>query len=97
MLGHTVIFVRYNNVAKGICLLDKKQISFIQEKLHASKSFWKIYPLNTDCWFTLLVLLFDLEILEKKSENDKSTVDWKKNLWKWPVIINPKSDFSPRK
>ena len=33
-------------MAKGIRLLDKKQILFIQEKFHASKSIWKIYPLN---------------------------------------------------
>ena len=42
MLGRKVIYVRcincsYNNVAKGIPLLDKKH--FIQEKVHASKSF----------------------------------------------------------
>ena len=29
----------YNNVAKGIRLLDKKHFLFIQEKVHASKSF----------------------------------------------------------
>ena len=43
ILGRKVIYVRcincsYNNVAKGIRLLDKKAC-FIQEKLHASKSF----------------------------------------------------------
>ena len=27
----------------------------------------------TDCWFTLLVLLFFLEILKKSSENDQLT------------------------
>ena len=47
-----VIYVRYMNcsyniVAKGIRLLDKKAFLFIQEKFHASKSFWKIYPLNS--------------------------------------------------
>ena len=37
----------YNNVAKGIRLLDKKNIFlFLQETFHASKSFLKIYPLN---------------------------------------------------
>ena len=45
MLGRKVIYVRcincsYNNVAKGICLLDKKKaFLFIQEQFHASKSF----------------------------------------------------------
>ena len=29
----------YNNAAKGIRLLDKKQFLFIQENFHASKSF----------------------------------------------------------
>ena len=34
----------------------------------------EIFRFNTDCWFTLLVLLFYLEILKKKSfENDQST------------------------
>ena len=46
-----VIYVRcincsYNNVAKGICLLDKKAIFVYTEKNHASKSFLKIYPLK---------------------------------------------------
>ena len=44
MLGRKVIYVRcmncpYNNVAKGIRLLDKKQFLFIQEQFHASKRF----------------------------------------------------------
>ena len=52
MFGCKVIYVRfincsYNNVAKGIPLLDKKPFLFKQEKIHASKSFWKIYPLIT--------------------------------------------------
>ena len=39
-----VIYVKctncsYNNVAKGIRLLDSKHFLFIQEKFHASKSF----------------------------------------------------------
>ena len=44
-LGHKRIYVRcincsYNNVAKGIHLIDKnKQYLFIQEKFHPSKSF----------------------------------------------------------
>ena len=52
MLGRKVIYVRciscsYNNVTKGIRLLDKKkQFLFIQEHFNASKSFWKIYPFN---------------------------------------------------
>ena len=46
MLGRKMIYVRYNNVAKGIRLLDKKAILVYTEKFHASKSFWKIYPLN---------------------------------------------------
>ena len=37
----------YNNVAKGICLLDKKQFLFIQENVHTSKSFCEIYPLKS--------------------------------------------------
>ena len=42
--GRKVIYARfkncsYNNVAKGIRLLDKKAVSLIQEKVHASKSF----------------------------------------------------------
>ena len=42
--GGKVIYVRciscsYNNVAKDIRLLDKKQFLFIQENFHASKSF----------------------------------------------------------
>ena len=50
-VGRKVIYVRciscsYNNVAKSIRLLDKKQFLIIQENFHASKSFWKIYPLN---------------------------------------------------
>ena len=37
----------YNNVAKGILLLDKKKhFLFIQDKFHAGKSFRKIYPLK---------------------------------------------------
>ena len=44
MLGRKVIYVRcincsYNNAAKGIRLLIKKQFLFIQKKNHASKSF----------------------------------------------------------
>ena len=51
LFGRKVIYVRYkscsyNNVAKGIRLLKKKQFMFIQENFHASKSFWKIYPIN---------------------------------------------------
>ena len=38
------------------CLLDKKAFLFIQEKVHGSKSFWKIYPLNT-LLFTYYVIL----------------------------------------
>ena len=54
MLGRKVIYVRciscsYNNVAKGIRLLDKKQFLFIQENFHASKSFLKIYPHKELC------------------------------------------------
>ena len=42
--GRKVIYMRcincsYNNVAKGIRLLDIKAFLFIQEKNHASKSF----------------------------------------------------------
>ena len=32
-------------MAKGIRLVDKKAFLFIQEKFHASKNFWKKYPL----------------------------------------------------
>ena len=44
VLGRKVIYVRcisclYNNVAKSIRLLDKKQFLLIQENFHASKSF----------------------------------------------------------
>ena len=44
MLGRKVIYVRcmncaYNNVAKGICLLDKKAIFVYTGKNHANKSF----------------------------------------------------------
>ena len=51
MLGRKVIYVRcinysYNNVAKGIGLLDKKHFLFIQQTVCASKSFRKIYPLK---------------------------------------------------
>ena len=52
MLGCKVIYVRciscsYNNVAKGIRLLDKKkQFLFIQENFHASQSYLKIYTLK---------------------------------------------------
>ena len=51
MLGRKVIYVRciscsYNIVAKSIRLYDKKAILVLQENFHASKSFWKIYPLN---------------------------------------------------
>ena len=43
ILSRKVIYVRcinfsYNNVAKVIRLLDKKQVLFIQEIFHASKS-----------------------------------------------------------
>ena len=42
-----IIHKLYKNVAKGIRLLDKKNIiSFIQENFHSSKSFWKIYSLK---------------------------------------------------
>ena len=45
-----MIYVRcvnciYNNVAKGIRLLDKKTFLFIQEKFHASKSFCILFVL----------------------------------------------------
>ena len=54
MLGRKVIYVRcincsYNNVAKGICFLDKKQFLFIQEKfrqIRAFESYIHVYPLN---------------------------------------------------
>ena len=36
----------YNNVAKGIRLLEKKTFLLIKENFHASKSFWKIFPLQ---------------------------------------------------
>ena len=67
MLGRKVIYVRYinclyNNVAKGIRLLDKKAFMFIQEKNHASKSFWKIYLLNT---------IWNLK-MEKEHTNNKT-------------------------
>ena len=63
MLGHKVIYVRfinwsYNNLAKGIRLLDKKQFLFIQEKCHASKSFWKIYPLNVSAYIDSVLDFF---------------------------------------
>ena len=82
MLGCKVICVRYincpyNNVAKDIRLLDKKSFLFIQEKFHASKSFWKIYPLNVKFVFTWItkennscVLTADKQ-LEKIKENIK--------------------------
>ena len=49
-VGIKVIYVRcikcsYNNEAKGIRLLDKKNIFFIQEKIHASKNFEIHIPL----------------------------------------------------
>ena len=52
MLGRKRIYMRsincsYNNVAKCIRLLDKKQFLFIKEKFHAGQSFWKIYPLKS--------------------------------------------------
>ena len=31
----------------------------------------KYLKINTDCWFTLLVLLFVMEILKKSSKNDQ--------------------------
>ena len=37
---------QYNNVAKGIRLLDKKAFFVYTGKNHASKRFWKIYPLK---------------------------------------------------
>ena len=51
MFGRKVVYVRcitcsYNNVAKGVRLLDKNIFVFIQEKIHASKSFRKIYPIK---------------------------------------------------
>ena len=51
MLGRKVICVRcinysYNDIAKGIRLIDKLAILFIQEKSHTSKSFWKKHPLK---------------------------------------------------
>ena len=51
MLGRKVIYVRcincsYNNLAKGIRLLDKKLFLFIQKKIHASKSFERYISLN---------------------------------------------------
>ena len=44
MLGRKVIYVRcikciYNNVAKGIRLLDKKHFLFIQEKIMQVRAF----------------------------------------------------------
>ena len=50
-VGGKVIYARcincsYNNVAKGIRLLNEKAFLFIQERFHASKSFSKIYPLK---------------------------------------------------
>ena len=64
MLGREVIYVRcincsYNNVAKGIRLLDKKARFVTHEKCHASKSFWKIYPFKSFCYaaFTLAIVL----------------------------------------
>ena len=54
MMGRKVIYLRcikcsYNNVAKGIRVLDKKAIFGFQEKFHASKSFRKTYPLKATC------------------------------------------------
>ena len=51
MFGRIAICVRcincsYNNVAKGIRLLNKKAIFVYTGKIHASKSFRKIYPLE---------------------------------------------------
>ena len=52
MFGRKVIYVRfincsYNNVAKGIRLLDKKAIFVYTGKIHARKSFLKdLYPLS---------------------------------------------------
>ena len=40
--------------------------------------------INTDCWFTLLVLPFVLEILKKKA--------LKKKLWKWPIDWSSEND-----
>ena len=64
MLGRKVIFVRcincsYNNVAKGIRLLDKKAFFIYTGKFHASKSVRKIHiPL-----ILLLICIF-LNIIE---------------------------------
>ena len=57
MLGRKVIYVRcincvYNNVAKGIRILDKKAFLFIQENVHASKSFEGYIPL-INAWGTV--------------------------------------------
>ena len=66
MFGRKVINVRcincsymYNNVAKGIRLLDKKNIFlFLQETFHASKSFLKIYPLKETKSATMNIFRF---------------------------------------
>ena len=36
----------YNNIAKGIHLIDKKAIFVYTGKIHTNKSFWMQHPLN---------------------------------------------------
>ena len=57
MLGRKVIYVKcikysYNNVAKGIRLLDKKYFLFIQEKIMQVRAFERYIPLNAS-WVIL--------------------------------------------
>ena len=51
MLGRKMVYVRclscsYNNVAKGIRLLDKKEFLFIQEKFMQVRAFERYIPFN---------------------------------------------------
>ena len=84
MLGRKVIYVRcincsYNSVAKGIRLLDKKAFLFIQEKIHASKGFWRIYPLkcinDCQCMHKTRIVFKSRWVLKKFMKMDLSEIE----------------------
>ena len=63
MLGRKVIYVRcikcsYNNVAKGICLLDKKHFCLYRKKFMQVRAFERYIPLM----FTQFCTLSDIKI-----------------------------------
>ena len=96
------IFFHYIRRRKILFVLLKKNNIFLRFCLCIleSATVKSNYPMqenyerfNTDCWYTLLVLLFVVEILKKSSESDQLTGHFQSLFF----VPDPKSEKKSRK